>query len=270
MEPHEIKEHWERSADTFTTDLRATTKTETIKRLEIAALERWLTMERAPTTLLEVGCGNGHNCIALAQALPGVTVTGVDYVERMVESATATAAASSVADRVRFVVGDATRITEMDDLEESYDAVFTVRCIINIPDSSSQRDAVVALGRKVCPGGHLLLAENVVQTHGRQNALREAVGLPARAPASFNRFLDDGEVRSWPGDAFTLVAVDDFAALHDLVLYVLVPLATGEIAYDHPLVDAATSLLLSTGAGEQLDGFPAVGQNRLYVFRKDG
>ncbi len=76
-------------------------------------------------------------------------------------------------------------------------------------------------------------------------------------------------MRGWPGDELDLEAVDDFAALHDLVLYVLGPLAHGgEVDYADPLVEAATALLLAPETARLLGGLGPVGQNRLYVFRK--
>ena len=60
------------------------------------------------------------------------------------------------------------------------------------------------------------------------------------------------------------MAVDEFAALHDLVLYVLVPASNGgTVDYGHPVVEAATRLLLACpGAG----GVTSAGQNRLFHF----
>lgn len=272
MEADEIRRHWETWARQYETDLRATTKTPTIKRLELNALYRALTgvgMNNGNRSFLEVGCGNGHNCLALASLFPAAIVTGVDYVPAMVENARALAAERSVSERVRFHVADAITLDSDPALAEAYDVVFTVRCLINLNTRDLQSRAFDQLVSKVRPGGHLVLIENISQTHKRQNDCRTAVGLPPREPSAFNLFLDDFDVRQWGRAGLQLVATDDFGALHDLVLYVLAPLADGgRLDYDHPLVAAATELSLATASSDILQGFPSVGQNRLYLFRK--
>jgi SAM-dependent methyltransferase len=57
--------------------------------------------------VLDVACGTGWSSIALAMALPGVHVDGVDLDEASIADAQRNAAAAGVADRVRFEVGDA-------------------------------------------------------------------------------------------------------------------------------------------------------------------
>ena len=74
---------------------------------------------------------------------------------------------------------------------------------------------------------------------------------------------------------FTLLAEEDIVSLHDLLLYVLVPMINGgTVDYGHPLVDAAAQLQIAAGAAgldgaAGLAGFGGFGQNRLYVCRKD-
>ena len=54
----QVKTHWERWANEYGTALRATTKTHTIKLLEVFALTRHLPTD---ARILEIGCGNGYN-----------------------------------------------------------------------------------------------------------------------------------------------------------------------------------------------------------------
>jgi SAM-dependent methyltransferase len=223
-------------------------------------------------TALEVGCGNGHNCFELARAFPGLRITGVDYAEQMIAGAraAATAAEPALSDRVRFTVGDLLALDAVPDLSSHYQLIFTVRCLINLSSLDAQQRAIGSLASRLAPGGYLLLLENSRQTHARQNEARVALGLPPRAPAPFNVFLDDDALLPWLRTVLDVVAVDDFASLHDLVLYALVPAAWGgEVDYGHPMVAAATELCLH--ASQRWPGaFGAFGQNRLYVCRDRG
>jgi len=56
--------------------------------------------------LLEVGSGPGRLAVRLARQAPGITLTGVDISEAMVERAARRAAGAGLSERVRFEVGD--------------------------------------------------------------------------------------------------------------------------------------------------------------------
>jgi cyclopropane fatty-acyl-phospholipid synthase-like methyltransferase len=264
MDPADVKAHWQDWAARYGTDLQATTRAATVKRLEVDALARAL-RAAPPRRLLEAGCGNGANAVALARAFPELEVLGVDYVEEMVAHARVNAEAVGVAGRVRFEHGDVLELAAVPGLAPGYDAVVSVRCLINLSGAERQEAGLAALTACVAPGGLLLLIENSVDTHAAQNDAREALGLARRAPAAFNTFLADDWLRARLGATLTDVRVEDFASLHDLVLYALVPATNGgEVDYDHPLVAVATRLSLALG------GAPcgAFGQNRLWTGRR--
>jgi SAM-dependent methyltransferase len=56
--------------------------------------------------LLEVGSGPGRLAVRLAREAPGMTLTGVDISNAMVERAARRAAGAGLSERVRFEVGD--------------------------------------------------------------------------------------------------------------------------------------------------------------------
>src|SRR4051794_3435926 len=82
-------EHWERWAADYGSDLRATTKCISLKRLEIEALLRQLEAQSVPPgpLVLEIGCGNGSNGLALATRRPDVHYVGLDFSPAMIENA---------------------------------------------------------------------------------------------------------------------------------------------------------------------------------------
>ena len=57
---------------------------------------------RAGGTMLDVGCGAGHACIAVATAFPGARVVGIDPHGPSIARARTNAVAAGVAERVRF------------------------------------------------------------------------------------------------------------------------------------------------------------------------
>lgn len=271
MDSDDIRQHWTQWATAYGSALRATTKTWTAKALEIDALSRRLRAhlgDRAGT-VLEVGCGNGVNCVELAKAFPSLELDGVDYVPEMVAGAVENARGGGVAGRTRFHVGDVNDLAAVTALRPAYDVVFTDRCLINLNTSELQKAAIGALASRVEAGGLLLMIENSLTSYAAQNRCRTALGLDARTPAAFNRFFDESEIRPQiAACGLDLVEVEDFGSLHDLMLYVLVPAINGgTVDYEHPLVQAATTLSIAL-AGTADAGFGHLGQNRLFVCRR--
>lgn len=266
----EIRSHWENWAKSFGGDLRATTRTPTIKELEVDSLARALGAIREqackPLSILEAGCGNGYNCLRLSQAFPDCRFTGFDYVADMVTAARALRKEAGIPDeRLNLFQDD---ILQLVHVIGTFDVIFTVRCLINLNTDRLQLDAMSALAERVAPGGRLLMIENSRQTHGRQNRARELVGLPPRQPAEFNHFFDDPLVLSHLHALGFDVGIENFSSLHDLILYVLVPMTNGgELDYRHPLVEAATKLSLAMN-GEMPGAVGTFGQNQLYYCSK--
>ena len=271
MELLEIKKHWENWSETFKTELQATTKTATIKKLEIAslarALEKIFYTSSDKLNILEVGCGNGYNCYALAELFSHCNFTGVDYISGMIENAKKNQIRNKNAN-LDFLIGDAINLKENQNLKENYDIVFTDRCIINLNTHELQCKALDQMIHKLKSNGHLIILENFIQSHAKQNACRAMVGLSERKPSEFNVFLDTDSFLSYLNNSMELIHIDDFGSLHDIVLYVLVPLINeGKIDYDHELVKAATDLSIPLSK-KYPNAFGDFGQNRLFLFRK--
>jgi len=273
MNLNEIKQHWEKWAQEFETDLRATTKSPTIKRLEIDAIYRAIKKTRffgmKDVDILEIGCGNGYNCFALSELFPDFNFTGIDYIPEMIASAKKLQSTASGKDsRISFEVADVLNLESEKKIKSQYHIIFTDRCIINLNTPDLQIKAFNQLSKKVSKNGHLIILENFIQNYERQNNCRKSVGLPERVPAEYNLFIDENKFLLNLKKQMKLDHVDDFGSLHDVILYVLIPMINkGEVDYDHPLVKAATEL--SVSISEKYDNpFGSFGQNRLFLFHK--
>jgi SAM-dependent methyltransferase len=269
MDLSSIHQHWQEWASRYGTGLRATTKTSTAKAMEIDALSRTLIdIEKTQgrhLRILEAGCGNGQNCFSLLERHPGCFFLGIDYVEQMIAAANAIKAEHGISDeRLHFSVGNVLELS----VPGTFDVLFTDRCLINLNTDSLQQQAIASLARLIRPGGYLLMIENSQQTYQAQNRARELMGLPQRTPAEFNHFFDESTLLPFlPTTGLELVGIEDFISLHDLVLYVLVPMVNGgEVDYQHPLVEAATRLNIALSSVTP-SGLGAYGQNRLYKCR---
>ena len=267
-----VRKHWESWAGSFGTDLRATTKAPTLKQLEVDALNRAFKRigfnESSQINILEVGCGNGHNLLPLSRIYSNANFVGVDYLPEMVDSANELKRKYDLGDQLQFAVGDILKLTEDSKLSKSYDIVFTDRCVINITDPKLQLKAYDELLGQVRPGGYLLSIENPSSAYANQNFLRTSGGLPARQWADYNLFLNEEEVLSHVGKQAKLVEIEDFISLHDVVLYVLLPMINGgNVDYDHPIVQAAADVAAAMNA-KYVKPIGTFGQNRLYIWKK--
>ncbi|MEK7244819.1 MAG: class I SAM-dependent methyltransferase [Pseudomonadota bacterium] len=268
-----IEEHWTQWAVAHGTSLRATTKNRTAKELEVDALARAMTRHGVPAgaSVLEVGCGNGLNCLELARRHAGWRLDGFDFIAEMVAAAEENRRDSPCPERLSFRRGNVLELDRIEGLRPAYDAVFTDRCLINLNTAELQTRAISAIAKRVRSGGLLLMIENSIQTYAAQNRCREMVGLAPRTPDPYNLFFDEPKILPHLATiGLELLEIEDFISLHDLVLYVLVPAINGgHVDYEHPLVAAATKLTRAVSA-EQPSAFGRFGQNRLYVCRAGG
>jgi len=272
MNLNEIEKHWKHWAEEFKLDIRATTKTPTIKKLEISALYR--AFKKTPyfsqkgCKVLEVGCGNGHNCFSLFELMPNIIFTGVDFISEMIDSANEIKNSTPNFKSMNFFEGNILKLDQNPNLEDKYAIIFTNRCLINLNTHDLQITALEQLQNKVSDGGYIILIENIEQNYSNQNKLRTSVGLEERTPDKFNLFIDEPSFVKHAEQKFDLLYMENFASLHDIILYILVPMINdGNVDYEHPMVSAATKLLLSNPE-ELCNSFGNFGQNRLYVFKK--
>jgi SAM-dependent methyltransferase len=270
MKLEEIKKHWENWAEEYGKSLRATTKTSTAKQLELDAFKRYfksIGAEKRALNVLEVGCGNGYNCLELASTFNQCHFTGIDYIPLMVENANALKAEYRSSNTI-FLQDDILKLNKNEDLK-NFDVVFTDRCLINLNNIELQLQALDQLTDKLKVGGHLLLIENIKELHAQQNNLREWVGLKSRRAAEYNCFIEEKVFLNHANKRLKLLDTEDFMSFHDIILYVLVPLlGDGKHDYSHPAMKAATEIAIQMNH-HQKNNFGSFGQNRLYIFERN-
>lgn len=273
MKAGEIKVHWDSLSKQHAKDLKSTTKSATIKKLEINALAKCIDKLKAQNiaigNILEIGCGNGHNIFGLSKLFPECKFTGVDYSGGMIENANLLKNEGDFTN-TNFFTGDILKLEQNSDINKQFDIVFTDRCIINLNTIELQLEGLRNLSGKVKTGGYLMIIENIAKTYNNQNSCREAIGLDKRTPDSYNLFIDEDKFLEFADKNLNLTLLNtyDFASLHDLMLYVLLPKINSETSnYDHPLMDAVTELLINIEGGLE-NSFGSFGQNRLFLFEK--
>lgn len=105
--------------------------------------------------VIEVGSGSGRLAVKLAEVAPDVRVTGLDVTPEMVERASALAARSGVADRVRFRVGDVSALPFAD---ASFDATVSTFSLHHWPNPAIGLSEIFRVLR---PGGVAMIYDVV-------------------------------------------------------------------------------------------------------------
>jgi SAM-dependent methyltransferase len=148
-------------------------------------------------SLLEVGSGPGRLAVRLAREDPGMTLTGVDISEAMVERATRRAAAAGLSERVRFEVGDVGALPLPD---QEFDGVVSTPSLHHWSDPAS---GLAEIYRVLKPGGEARIYD---LAHWLWPPVRGGNRL-ARLAAASPFGGGEVEVVCWPGSvpAFVLL-----------------------------------------------------------------
>jgi SAM-dependent methyltransferase len=147
--------------------------------------------------VLEVGSGPGRLAVRLAREVPGMTLTGVDISDAMVERAARRAAGTGLSEKVRFEVGDVGALPLPD---QEFDGVVSTLSLHHWSDPAS---GLAEICRVLKPGGEARIYD---LAHWLWPPARGGDRLARLAAASP---FGEGEVEivRWPGSvpAFVLL-----------------------------------------------------------------
>lgn len=214
-------------------------------------------------TVLDVGCASGYSTVKYACA-KNIHITGVDYIEEMIDSANKTkdSLPSDIAERINFEVRN---IKQLDFEPNSFDRVITTRVIINLEDWESQKESIISCSQPLKKGGLLLISEAAVQGLNKLNALREEVNMPNLTMPDFNYYLDMDIMTSTAWPDMQLIDIQDFSSTYYILTRYFKPLLSKLNSVDIDIANPTSELNNMAAA------FPACGDygiQKLFVFQK--
>jgi SAM-dependent methyltransferase len=260
MSLEEIRRHWEDAGKAFPEDSlsTATTRDPYLGRLEEDNILEGL---RDSERVLEVGVGDGGHTVAYAQV--AASFVGVDVAESLLDVARR---------RLAEAGNDNVELHAMSVLEveqafgsESFEAVVSQRCLINLPDWEHQVEGLRQLAAVLRPGGLLLLTEGFDDGIDGLNNVRTELGLGAIRTVDYNcnfrRAAFEHAVARW----FDIVELRDYG-LYLLLSRVFHPLAVApeEPKHDSMLNRVAADIARAAPTGD----LAGLSYSLFYVLRK--
>lgn len=212
-----IKDYWNQRARQAAESPTATTDDIHLRELEIRTFTEAIQRLNLPddSAVVDVGCGDGFSTLQIAERLPKLRFTGVDYSEAMI--ATAQRRAADMAGRlgrpVEFRVGDATALEGLFPAG-SLDVVLTDRCLINLTSPEAQYDAIRQLHTLLKPGGRYLAIENFTSGQEELNRTRAALGLKEIPVRWHNLFFREDEYLAKMRTHYRQVEIVNFSSAY--------------------------------------------------------
>lgn len=260
MRTDKIRDHWEAQASTYGEAPDASWSDIRVMELEVDEIAR-----RLPDRgrVLDVGCANGWSTIQFA-VRGHIDVRGLDYVNGMVQSARARLdqMREGLRGTVEFDVGD---MLELPEADASYDAVVSIRAVINLEAWDKQARGLAECVRVLKPGGVFLLSEATLQGWERLNALRREWGLPDIAMPDFNSYLDEEKVIAELHVDCRLEELVNFASTYYVGTRLLKPLLAQATGAPLDVADPRSELNRWFAS---LPAWGDYGTQKLFVFRK--
>ena len=269
--------HWNDWAEKYGSKLRATTKANSIKRIEIFELAKAITYlleqskkKDSDLTILEVGCGNGYNTIAIKEMFGKSIVHGIDFSSEMINNSKKLTSKTVFknSDSIGFYVGDAKELDKQKLLLDEYDIIFTDRCLINLLGEGELEMAVESIFSKLKKGGAGIFIENFINSRNNQDNLRQIIGLERRKIPEFNKFICEESFLNLIGNYSSVINFKCISSLHDLILYLLTPsLNDGEVDYESLIVEKVTDLIINSHKklNYEMNISPDIGQNSICI-----
>lgn len=182
-----------------------------------------------PSTVLEVGCGKGETARLIWDSVTwvdGLSLTAIDNCEAMLGRSGAW-----------NTEGPEYRCCEIDAVDDEFDAIYTQRMLINLPDWDTQKAMLQKMADRLRPGGRLILCECSITGWGELNIRRMNAGLRVYAPPDHVHYLVDRRMQYEAPSSLRFVKCWGFSHLY----YLLSRVANAKIAAWHgqePAYDA--------------------------------
>jgi ubiquinone/menaquinone biosynthesis C-methylase UbiE len=210
-----IKSYWEERAKSDPS-AQSTTLDYYMRGIEFKCISEIISA-RKPSRVFDVGCGDAHTTIRLAQMFPAIAFTAGDYAHAMLANARNNIR-NQGAKNIEIVDYDIT--TPASDLH-SFNLVYTTRCLINLSDWESQRSSLTNIAGLLSAGGTYVMIENFVDGHQEMNKVRRDFDLPEIKIRDHNCFFEESALIPVLQREFDLEEIRNISSTYYLITRVI-------------------------------------------------
>jgi ubiquinone/menaquinone biosynthesis C-methylase UbiE len=242
MEKSKINEHYNSEVKIYSDSPKCTMPDLFIRKLEVLKIEdtiKKIVAQDDVSSILEIGCGNGYTISQLRNSINSRFV-GVDSNKNMIKLA--------LKRRLRNIEFKVDDILKTKIKDESFDIIFTERCLINIMNWNLQLKSLEQIRRILRKGGYFIMLEAFDDGLNILNATRRSLGLEKIDQAWHNYYFKKkrfeayakGKFYDWKNSPKHKITYDNFLSSYYFGSRVLYPsLISGkkEIQYNNKFVE---------------------------------
>lgn len=218
----EIKSYWENRAASDSS-AQSTTMDIWLRYIEAEYLKKSI-QHYQPKIICDVGCGDGLTTINCAKENLGIKFSGFDYSESMIRNAESNAKFHQVMN-VSFSINDIAQNL----IGQSFDFIFTTRCLINLENWDAQRVALDNIYNSLLPGGIYVMIENFQEGHDLFNSARREFGLSEITVRDHNCFFKRSKLFEYLEQKFEVLEETNISSTYYLVSRVIYSCICAEI-----------------------------------------
>lgn len=204
-----IKEHYKLQADKHKDSALSTMEDPITREKEVNLIGNFFRLpgiQGQTKDVLEIGCGNGYTLNILSPEFPAYKFTGLDFSEDLLEIARQRKL------NVEFEQGDARKL-RFDD--NSFDVIYTERCIINLLNWEEQQLALNEMHRVLRKGGFILFMESFTEGYNNLNKARTELGMESIPMPHHNLYFEKETFEPFVAAKFIICDPKDLGAANE-------------------------------------------------------
>lgn len=248
---------WESSAKKFKTSHEASWGDINMINLEISNILQHID---DGDFVLDAGCSNGFSTFEIA-ARKKIKIRAFDYSEKSIQYAQQAKKVKDKKNKTAFYHGNILNINEPDN---TFDKVYTIRVIINLLSWKLQKKAILEMHRVLKRGGLYLMSEAFMGGFKNINKLREFANLSSLTIHDFNLYIEEKRLEKFVQDYFKILAIKKFSSIYYIAsrfLRYLIMKKTDRDSYVNEINNFFASYPETENSGD-------FGIQKLYVLKK--
>jgi len=183
MSNNKIENHYDEQAELYQNSPKSTMPDLFVRNLEIKKIQDYIKNFniKKNTRIVDIGCGNGYTITKLSKKF-SCDFIGIDSNQKMIDLAL-----KRKQKKVKFMKDS---ILKSNLKSNSFDIVYTQRCLINLENKQNQKKSINEIHRILKKGGIFIMIEAFEDGLKELNSARKVLGLKKIPPSWHNYYFN--------------------------------------------------------------------------------